>query len=339
MFEDLSYIDARDLLISIGCQNVTESGGEISFSCPSDAHQFGDRNPSARMNARTTAFICHNCGWKGNAITFLSKHKTLPETVARRLLEERYGGGGINAPVGGLEQMVKGIQNPVVIDEPERVPPDESWLNIFNINWEIGSTRTSPIFEYMIDERKFDRQILKEWEIGYDDQSKRITIPIRDHKGNLIGFKGRLWDSNDIGPKYMILGGDKYGFQPYHKSHYVFGMHKVCNLNTVVIVEGELNAIAMDQHGYEAIGIAGSEFSGIQCGLITPRFKEAILFLDNDKAGEKGTKKVVEMLSPYMHIKVVQNAPGDAADLDIDTVRELISNAESVLLLQSQGKL
>jgi DNA primase len=64
-----------------------------------------------------------------------------------------------------------------------------------------------------------------------------------------------------------------------------------------------------------------------------------ILFLDNDKAGEKGTKKVIEMLSPYMPIKVVQNAPGDAAELDTQTVKELISSAVPVLELQISGKL
>lgn len=348
MLEDLSYIDTRDFLESIGIENIGGSS-ELSFSCPSDAHQFGDHNPSARMNSRTTLGICHSCGKTWNAITFLSWHKSLPETVARRLLEERYGGGRISAEVGGLEQEVLRIMNPVEQIDEVRIPPAESWLEAFHIDWD-GIRYIHPGKDYM-SERGFHLDTLEKWEIGYDDISERITIPIRDHEGRLVGFKGRAWRDNTI-PRYMILGDhgnqERYGFQPYQKSKYVFGLDKIKKhidensislysdrMKVFCIVEGELNVIAMDQHGLSAtVGIAGSEFSQTQCDLIKRIATEAILFLDNDKAGEKGTKKVIEMLSPYMPIKVVQNAAGDAADLDTKTVRELISSAIPSLELQ-----
>lgn len=346
MYEDLSYINARDLLESVGISNISESSGEISFSCPSDAHQFGDHSPSARMNSRTSAFLCHSCGIRGNAITFLSWHKSLPETVARRLLEERYGGGRISAEVGGLEQEVLRIMNPVEQIEKARIPPVESWLETFRVNW--GGTSYSNQSKpsvYMENERGFTPDILRKCEIGYDDISERITIPIRDHEGRLVGFKGRAWRENTI-PRYMILGDygnqKRYGFQPYQKSKYVFGLdswiknHEILEYGSrMILCEGELNVIAMDQHGfYDAVGISGSEFSQTQCDLIKSYCSNAILFLDNDKAGEKGTKKVIEMLSSYMLIKVVQNAAGDAAELDTKTVRDLIGNAIPALELQ-----
>ena len=346
MLEDLSYIDVKDLLISTGCKNVAESAGEVSFSCPGDTHFHGDNNPSARMNSYTTAWICHGCKERGNAITFLAWHKKLPETVARRLLEERYRGGAMNAPIGGLEVMVKEIQNPVVIEEPERKLPDESWLEKFRVDWKELYRRLANDFktyhdyaEYIF-QRGFDQHVLNNWEIGYDEISDRITIPIKDHMGRLVGFKGRSY-KHGYNPRYMILGGKHYGFDPYLKSHYVFGLEPLYRSakDKCIIVEGELNVLAMDQYGYNAVGIAGSEFSPIQRGLITSNFREVTLYLDNDKAGESGTKKVIEMLSPYMPIKVVQNAPGDAAELDKDTVKELISSAEPALLLQAQGKL
>src|SRR6202035_4433637 len=112
----------------------------------------------------------------------------------------------------------------------------------------------------------------------------------------------------------MILGDynnqKRYGFQPYQKSKYVFGLDITYGNwdDNIVVVEGELNVIAMDQHGFYSVGIAGSEFSQTQCDLMKECCDSIILFLDNDKAGEKGTKKVIEMLSPYMPIKVVQNA-------------------------------
>lgn len=345
MLEDLSYINCRDLLESTGIKNISESSGEISFSCPSSNHFHGDSSPSARMNSRTSAFICHSCGIKGNGVTFLAWHKAIPQTVARRLLEERYGGGPISAKVGSLEEEVKRIMNPEIIEEEKRIPPSESWLEAFHTDW-VSSTHGAAHYLF---KRKFISDFLNKWQIGYDQISDRITIPIRDHEGKLAGFKGRAWRENTI-PRYMILGDyrnqKRYGFQPYKKSHYIFGLGKYIHENRrlgydkVVLVEGELNVIAMDQHGFPSIGIAGSEFSEKQLELIKRWCSDCILFLDNDKAGEKGTKKVIEMLSPYMgSMQLVQNSPGDAAELDTKIVKELIENAQLVLSLQVEGKL
>jgi 5S rRNA maturation endonuclease (ribonuclease M5) len=268
------------------------------------------------------------------------------------LQEERYGGGRISAEVGGLEQEVKRIMNPVVVEEEERIPPAESWLERFEVNWVNLSQDNKDILEkhdhsdYLF-HRGFDPKILEQWQIGYDEMSERITIPIRDNLGNLVGFKGRANKENTI-PRYMILGDygnqKRYGFQPYKKSHYVFGLDNMLiageeRFSNEIVVEGELNVIALEQHGFGSIGIAGSEFSDIQSKLIIEYCDSVILFLDNDKAGNKGTKKVIEMLSPYMPIKIVQNAAGDAAELDTKTVRDLINNAESSLVLQAAGKI
>lgn len=337
MLEDLSYINVRDLLESTGIKNISESSGEISFSCPSSDHFHGDTSPSARMNSRTSAFICHGCGARGNGITFLAWHKSLPETVARRLIEERYGGGRISAGVGSLENEVKRIMNPVVVEEEKRIPPAESWLEAFHVDWKYEDSYRS---EYLILDRKFNCVTLNNWEIGYDQISDRITIPIRDHEGKLVGFKGRAWRESNA-PKYMILGDynnqKRYGFQPYKKSQYVFGLDRISD--GPIIVEGELNAIAMDQHGFRSVAVAGSEFSDRQCELIREKYTFATIYLDNDKAGDKGTKKVIEMLSPYMSLKIVQNAPGDAAELDTQAVKDLIDNAQPYLTLQVEGKI
>jgi DNA primase len=364
LLEDLSYINCRDLLESTGIKNISESGGEISFSCPSSDHFHGDTSPSARMNSRTSLWLCHSCGQRGTGITFLAWHKSIPETVARRLIEERYGGGRISAQVGNLEEEVKRIMNPEIIEEEKRIPPDESWIEKFHLDWRnrnwcqgcsgdpdcsneelcCGCAQPPPYKQYIYD-RGFDPDILNRWQIGYDKISDRITIPIRDNNGVLVGFKGRTWRDNTV-PKYMILGEygnqKRYGFQPYKKSHYVFGLDKYIESEVswgTILVEGELNAIAMNEYGYLAVGIAGSEFSQIQADLIKKYSNNTpLVYLDNDKAGNKGTKKVIEMLSPYMSLKIVQNAPGDAADLDASTVKELINNCQPYLSLQVEGK-
>lgn len=348
--EDLSYINTLDMLTATGMKNISSSGGEISFSCPGDAHQFGDHSPSARMNSRTTAFICHGCGQRGNAISFLAWAKHLPETVARRLLEERYGGGRLSVEAGGLEDEVYRIMNPVKETVEERTPPSTEWLDSFRDSW------TSDAFKYWYD-RGFSSQAIKDWEIGFDLISQRIVIPIFDHDSNLIGFKGRAINDGPW-PKYMILGDrpgeTKYGFQPYQKSKHVFGLNRLkqqikiweesgppSSMTTnIIIVEGELNVIRMIEYDFDnTVGIAGSEFSEAQRDLIVRHSEQAIIYLDNDKSGHKGTSQVVEMLMPYMPVKVVQDAPGDACEIDEDTANKLILNAKPALQLLASGVL
>jgi DNA primase len=358
---DLSYINARDLLESTGISNISVSGGEITFSCPSPEHAHGDSTPSARMNLETTAFMCNGCSWRGNAIHFLSKYKSIPETVARRLLEERYGGSLLGVPIDDLVNEVKRIMKDDIKMEEKRVTPSAMWIDYFKVDWD--SYGLHPAIDYMID-RGFSSDILNKWDIGYDRYSDRITIPIRDDYNNLIGFKGRTWKQNER-IRYLILGDRKrnemtrtlascprpihYGFDPYKKSDFVFGLRNYIystydlgedENSHIIICEGELNVISMDQKGFfNAVSIAGSEFSDKQCDLIRTYASSATIFFDNDKAGKRGSKQVVEKLSPYISLKVVQDAPGDAAELSKEQIQGLLSGAESALLLEAKGEL
>lgn len=342
---DLSYVDAADLLRATGIKNISVSGNEISFSCFGDSHFHGDRNPSARMNARTTQWLCNGCRMRGNAITFLSQYKHISETYAKRLLEERYG-AETDEPVEDLSDEVLDIMAIDFIEQKEkRKPPAESWLHIFKVDWVNEIACPS---DYLENTRGFNSDTLNEWEIGYDKISDRITIPIRDETGFLVGFKGRSYNGKE--PRYMVLPAhsleDKYGFQSHKKSEYVFGLDRYIDNYTfgenahVIIVEGEFNVIALYQKGFKfPVGISGSDFSDIQRDIIKKYCSEATIYFDDDEAGRNGTKKVVEMLSPYLPIRVVQNAPGDAAELDKESIRELLVAAEPALLLQARGEL
>lgn len=339
--DDLSYIDVLDLLESTGIRNISQSGGEVNFSCPLPTHLNGDSRPSARMNIRTTAWICHGCGARGNAITFLALYKELPETVAKRLLEERYG-GQTTAAIGTLTEEVERIMDGKQEEERPRVPPHESWIGAFYCPWRMwDAMRPAPLpGEYML-ERGFRAQDLERWQIGYDEVSDRITIPIRDRDGTLVGFKGRDWTGTRQ-PKYLILGDNerrapRYGFETYRKSEYVFGLDRFVALDSaqeMIIVEGELNTIVMHSYGYtNTVGVAGSEFSETQRRLVCSVARSAVTFFDDDQAGQKGTWKVIDALVPFMPVRAVLGAPGDAAELDKGTIINLIDSARSSLEL------
>lgn len=345
--KDLSFVDVVDLLESTGVRNVKVSGKEVNFSCPLPAHKHGDQSPSARMNKATTATYCHGCHFRGNAVTFLAAHKQLPAPLALRLLEERYGGSG--APIGDLCREVKRIMAKACKESDDYIGPDESWITKFTIDWFAGvhkaTGKRGDFIPYMLG-RRFSPDFLSIFEIGYDVLSGRLTIPIRDHTGKLVGFKARSWRETQS-PKYLILGDrpdvTRYGFSPYKKSKVVFGLDDIAargQADKLYICEGEFNAIAMREHGYrDSVAISGSEFSDKQCELITRYARSAVLYFDDDEAGRRGTSKVVKMLSPHIPISVITKAPGDAADLDTQVVKQLVSRAQTALALAVRGEI
>lgn len=327
---DLTYVIVEDFLRSLQTRNVSRSGDEINFSCPSANHIHGDNSPSARMNARTTLWVCHGgaCGLRGDAVTFLTAFHGLNDSEAVRVLEERYGGHEQSVEAGGLAAEVERIMGGPMVEELRRVPPDEEWIARFHVNWlsdslPIWKTDGGTPFGYMLD-RGFSRETLLEWEIGWDDLSERITIPVHDADGVLVGFKGRAWHAAHH-PRYLIIGDapsrtPRYGFDTYQKSHVVFALDRARG-ERAVIVEGELNAIALHDAGeLGAVSVAGSEFSQTQATLIVRRFSSAVIYFDADEPGRNGTRLLLEGLSPYIPCSIVLDAPNDAAALGPDAL-------------------
>jgi DNA primase len=318
---DLSYVDVEDFLRSLKPppRNISRSGDEVDFSCPSANHLHGDQTPSARMNVRTTLWICHagSCGLRGDAVTFLTAFHGLTESEAQRVIDERYGGSQLSVEAGGLQAEVERIIGVPIADDLRRVAPDEAWLERFHAAFWDLKANPGPL-SYMHG-RGFELAMLDYWYIGWDELSQRIAIPVHDADGHLVGFKGRALHQ-DQHPRYLILGDSfgrapRYGFDTYRKSEFVFALDRAQGARAV-IVEGELNAIMLHQHGeLGAVSVAGSEFSKTQAELIIRRFSSAVVYFDGDEAGRHGTKKVVDVLSSYLPVSIVVDPPDDAAAL------------------------
>jgi len=336
----LDRVDARDFLEALGIEIDSVSGDNLIFSCP----WHHDTHPSARMNFKTTAWLCSaGCG-KGNAIHFLAMLRQMTFDEARDHIYARYGIGP-GAPIDNLEAEVRRNLDPHLEQEQERVLPDESWVEYLSIDWE---DREHPAAAYMLG-RGFLPETLQRWQLGYDELSRRVSIPVRDVNGKLVGFKGRAIDPEQH-QRYLILGDPlgaprpRYGFHTHRKSEYVFALDRCIRSSSwtgvCAVVEGELNAIAMiERHRCFAVAVAGSEFSDRQRELIASHCRRAIVYLDDDLAGSRGTVKVAQALLPFLDVDVVVEAPGDAAELDSPTVASLIKNAQPAMELCVTGDL
>src|ERR1044072_4900372 len=192
---DLSRVDVRDFLHALGIRNIMDGGEEIQYSCPFPVHGYGDQTPSAYMNTVSTAFYCHSCKAKGNAIHFLSMLEGISPLLAARHIRERYGDGFLEP---GESRFSSELENLLTSQQHEAVHHSE-----YKVEYQLEHLDGLAL-EYMRS-RGFKDDTLEAWQIGYDKISDRIAIPVWDKDGMLIGFKGRAYQPEHK-PKYLVLG-------------------------------------------------------------------------------------------------------------------------------------
>ncbi len=125
----------------------------------------------------------------------------------------------------------------------------ESTLDKFSNHWNV---------RFLKDNISIDVQ--KEFNIGFDDESQRITIPWRDFEGNLCGVMGRS-NIDNVENKYLPI-------LPFRKSGTLYGYSEnyldLCD-NNIFIGEAEKFVLQLKTMGYSnAVALGGNSLSDVQ---------------------------------------------------------------------------
>lgn len=146
---------------------------------------------------------------------------------------------------------------------------------------------------------------------------ERIIFPLKDHRGNVVGFSGRVMPGKDESvPKYINITETL----AYQKGRLLYGLEKakekVKKEGEVIIVEGEFDVISSFQAGVEnVVAIKGSALSQDQCRLLKRFGEEIILALDRDVAGDAAARRGIEIADSFgFDIKVVRLPEGKDPD-------------------------
>lgn len=126
-----------------------------------------------------------------------------------------------------------------------------------------------------------------EFEIGYDEFTNRITIPIRDDLGNLVGVKARYF--------YRQVPADEQKFMYIEKcarSQILYGLYKTINFikkaQRVFVTEAEKGVQQLYDKGYfEAVATGGSKISKSQIDKLTRLCVPIIFVFDKDITKEE----------------------------------------------------
>jgi len=133
----------------------------------------------------------------------------------------------------------------------------------------------------------------------YDRFRNRIMFPIRDVRGRVIGFGGRVL--GDDKPKYL----NSPETPVFHKGRELYGLHEARKahkeLPRLLVVEGYMDVVALAQYGI----LYGVATLGTACGedhlnLAFKYTNEIVFCFDGDKAGRTAAKRGLENSLPVM---------------------------------------
>ncbi len=336
--EDLQ-IDAEEVLGYLGVTGIEWRGRELHYECPFPGHKSGSSNNNAsfRESDRHPWWMghCYVCGWSGDLCDFFSQAQGLGKfgrNRAKKWFRDQYGiGSWSDERYAGLAGKVNKMLNVRDVEERKVIPalPEEileeravDWFAAWDAYQQDPDSEELEPFFYMF-KRGFTPETLEAWEIAYDPISEMVAIPYRDAEGRLIGLKGRAWWSN-ARPKYRFLGNkgneDRYGFDTIEISQVLYGIWRLKPGKRVIMCEGELNSIAMDQHGYDRVlGLSGQYLSPDQARYLKWIADEVWFIFDEDEKAVQAARALhgVSRVPSYI-IPERDSDPADATTEEVD---------------------
>lgn len=136
---------------------------------------------------------------------------------------------------------------------------------------------------------------------GYYDRFRdRIMFPIRDQRGRVIGFGGRVL--GDETPKYMNSPETPL----FHKGRELYGLYEarkaLRTIDRLLVVEGYMDVAALAQHDIQyavaTLGTATTRDHAERLFRVTPTL---VFCFDGDRAGREAAWRALENVLPVMH--------------------------------------
>ncbi len=133
----------------------------------------------------------------------------------------------------------------------------------------------------------------------YDRFRDRIMFPIRDMRGRVIGFGGRVL--TDEKPKYL----NSPETDTFHKGRELYGLYEARqhsgSLDRLMIVEGYMDVVSLAQHGLTwSVATLGTATTEAHLERIFKLVPEVIFCFDGDKAGRQAALRALDTAVPVM---------------------------------------
>ena len=283
-----------------------------------------DTNPSMSVSREKQIYRCFSCGASGNVFTFLMNYNHYDFKEAVKELGEKT---GVN---------VSGIR---INKAPNKNDKYYEMYDIANKYYQNNiNTKQGAAARKYLKNRKINNEIIKEFEIGlslsemdnltkilldknfsmkeldafglsinnHDTFINRITFPLYDPEGHIVGFSGRIYDNSNLN-KYMNTKETPI----FKKGSCLYNYHRARDYarqkKYIIIVEGFMDAIRVSQIGFKnVIALMGTALTEEQISLIKKLSNNIYLSLDGDQPGVNATLSNGEQLiKAGLNVKVI----------------------------------
>lgn len=172
---------------------------------------------------------------------------------------------------------------------------------------------------------------------GYYDRFRgRVMFTLKDHRGNVIGFSGRVLDPTAKEAKYINTSETPV----YMKGRVLYALDvtkdAIQKANEAILMEGELDVISSFQEGISnVVAIKGSAVTEDHARLLR-RFTERLVFaLDSDMAGDAAARRGIEIAERIgFDMRVARmlsgKDPDEAARENPTLLKKAIKDAEPI---------
>ena len=321
-------------------------------------------NPSFSVSEQKQFYYCFKCRATGNVISFLQAHQGFDFVESIEALASK----------AGLEVPYENVRNHK--DEREPIFKALEASAAFYESVLANKNDAQHVRDYLKDNRKISGETCRRYAIGYapnswnalsDELKKqdfdeavlikaglvkknkdgglydvfrdRLIFPIRDRKGRVVGFGGRVMNPDDQ-PKYLNTG-DTPVFQ---KGKELYGLYESLenrrDLKDIYVVEGYMDAVAMSENkinnAVATLGIATNRF---HVQKLLQLVSEITFCFDGDDAGRGAAwgalKNVLPVVGDGTEIRFLFLPEGEdpASLLEKESKEEFRSRSESSLLL------
>jgi len=321
-------------------------------------------NPSFSVSEQKQFYYCFKCRATGNVISFLQAHQGFDFVESVEALASK----------AGLEVPYENARNHK--DEREPIFKALEASAAFYESVLANKNDAQHVRDYLKDNRKISGETCRRYAIGYapnswsalsDELKKqdfdeavlikaglvkknkdgglydvfrdRLIFPIRDRKGRVVGFGGRVMNPEDQ-PKYLNTG-DTPVFQ---KGKELYGLYESLenrrDLKDIYVVEGYMDAVAMSENKINnAVATFGIATNRFHVQKLLQLVSEITFCFDGDDAGRGAAwgalKNVLPVVGDGTEIRFLFLPEGEdpASLLEKESKEEFRSRSDSSLLL------
>jgi DNA primase len=296
-----------------------------------------EKTPSFSVNDQKNFFYCFGCGMGGDFFSFMQKYKNMSFKETIDMLAGKMG-----------------IQIKQFVGDSS----ENRILNILESAKDFYSSNINKCMDYLT-ERKITQASIAKFQIGFAPESSvlrflvnkgfsieeitsagicsiskdrfrnRLIFPIKNRSGKTIAFGGRSMEGED--PKYLNSSETEI----FKKSFNMFGQQFLEYNYPIIVVEGYLDVIALDQIGVKnVVAVMGTNLSSDNSFTLFKQSNKIFIMFDGDESGinavEKNLTNILCTIQPDREVFICtlqKEDPYDAAQKGLKYVNNILQSS------------